>query len=127
MQNCTSLALKLEEAIDPRETPDVSEGISEMAMANNRRIREIKDENSPLENGEWRILFLGYWDSVQILFGFRMSVRDYHFVLQQDDGSWVQCDRGTQVVPANVHDLIASAEKGGIEHRFFAVSKIAEP
>lgn len=126
INNCASLALKFDGADDPRETPNMTDGIREMAERHNREIREIENETSPLNEGEWRILFIGFWDSFKLIFGYQMPVREYHFVLQDEDGSWIECDRGDKETShANIYELIKDAQKDEIPYQFYAVKKTA--
>ena len=119
MKNCTSLAFKLETAIDPEYSEDISASIAKMAAENGRRIREIENEHSPLEKGEWMVVFFGFWSTRSMLSPF-----DYHFVLRQDDGTWIQQDRGDiHPYPAKIKEMIKDAKQQNIFYQFYAVSK----
>ena len=129
MRNAMTHALKLEERdfspleLDLGYSKDAFKEISEKCReVFNLTCRQVK-RNDSLTEGEWLIVFFGYWP-IKYDYEGTPEVWDYTFARQEEEGTWTErASTDSKVTTVNIDGLITEFKKENIKPLFIAVKE----
>lgn len=129
MKNCMTYALELENMnIDSLDlnlwySRNPESQIREKCQQFNRSIRQIESDNSPLEEGEWMIVFFGFIPYHYDYEG-RPDMYDYHFIRRKEDQKWYHRTGIGGKISEIEENLFSEYLNSGYPPQYFAVKQV---